>query len=101
MTNGDAALPVAGSASSKQSERGERERSGVIRKRNEGVGLLQKTNTKGQKMCSVISVKGAGVSIFEAKWPIADIRNVFTCSLNVLQGFSNVANFYPEITQLP
>lgn len=35
VTNGDAALPVAGSASSKQSERVERERRGVIRKRNE------------------------------------------------------------------
>lgn len=35
MTNGDAALPVAGSASGEQRECGEREQSGVIRKRNE------------------------------------------------------------------
>lgn len=45
--------------------------------------------------------QGAGVSIFEAKWPIVGIRNVFTYSLNVLQVFSNLANFDPEITQLP
>lgn len=45
--------------------------------------------------------QGAAVSIFEAKRPIAGIRNVFTCSLNVRQGFSNLANFDPDITQLP
>lgn len=35
MTNGNTALPVAHSTNSKQSEGGERERRGVIRKRKE------------------------------------------------------------------
>lgn len=72
VTNGNTALPVAHSTNSKQSEGGERERRGVIRKRKEEgtTELNKRTCRKGWKLkvkrCAGRYLSQACVTIFEA-----------------------------------